>query len=225
VWQAGGYFEMSKGIDPSGSQSPGNIHCDDVSALNCYDVLGFYFRRPTGLANWYVSTMDFLNVAAYGQSTYKFTDRLKGTVGVRYSRDRTTSDAEVANWRFVDASPPSLTPQELNTPELHCLNADSGHPFSQVVQSTSACAIHLSKTSSAPTWLVGLDYNLTQDMMVYGKYSRGYRHGVVVALRASSWGTHGTSGCRMSTSKGQCGHAHGGEALYRTISCALDSGG
>jgi iron complex outermembrane receptor protein len=36
--------------------------------------------------------------------------------------------------------------------------------------------------SSAPTWLLGLDYNLTSDVLLYGKYSRGYRQGSVVPL-------------------------------------------
>jgi iron complex outermembrane receptor protein len=39
--------------------------------------------------------------------------------------------------------------------------------------------VHYAKDSSAPTWLVGLDYKLTENVLLYGKYSRGYRQGSV----------------------------------------------
>jgi iron complex outermembrane receptor protein len=199
VWQAGGYFESSRGIEPVGSAAPGTIHCDNIATLNCYDVFGFYTSLQNGLppgsiqvgnVNWFASRLNFLNLAVYGQSTYKFTDRLKGTVGIRYTRDKTTSSEETAVRQFVDASPPTLTPQELNTPIIHCLNADSGHQFAEVVQSLAACRTAYSKTSSAPTWLVGLDYNLTDDVMVYGKYARAYRQGSIAPLSAQGFITY-----------------------------------
>jgi iron complex outermembrane receptor protein len=33
------------------------------------------------------------------------------------------------------------------------------------------------ESSSAPTWLLGLDYTPVEDLLVYGKYARGYRAG------------------------------------------------
>lgn len=40
---------------------------------------------------------------------------------------------------------------------------------------------HTVKTS-APTWLLGLDYKPTDDLLLYGKYSRGYRQGGVASF-------------------------------------------
>ncbi|MEO7383649.1 MAG: TonB-dependent receptor, partial [Novosphingobium sp.] len=40
---------------------------------------------------------------------------------------------------------------------------------------------HTVKTS-APTWLLGLDYKPSNDILLYGKYSRGYRQGGVIAF-------------------------------------------
>ena len=44
-----------------------------------------------------------------------------------------------------------------------------------------ACAYSLREKSSAPTWLIDLDYKPIQNMLVYAKYSRGYRAGGVTA--------------------------------------------
>ena len=41
------------------------------------------------------------------------------------------------------------------------------------------CFRQLTDSSSAPTWLGDLEYAPTQDYLIYGKYSRGYRAGVV----------------------------------------------
>ncbi|MEZ5891452.1 MAG: TonB-dependent receptor, partial [Xanthobacteraceae bacterium] len=41
----------------------------------------------------------------------------------------------------------------------------------------SVCLTKLSNKSNKPTWTVNLDYEPTPDMLVYAKYSRGYRQG------------------------------------------------
>ena len=42
---------------------------------------------------------------------------------------------------------------------------------------TSSCITKIVNKSSAPTWLIGLDYKPSEDMLIYAKYSRGYRQG------------------------------------------------
>ncbi|HEY5758411.1 MAG TPA: TonB-dependent receptor, partial [Steroidobacter sp.] len=51
--------------------------------------------------------------------------------------------------------------------------------YTEVGASVHECRVQYSKDSSAPTWLAGLDYNITDDLLLYGKYSRGYRQGSV----------------------------------------------
>ena len=45
--------------------------------------------------------------------------------------------------------------------------------------SANSCRIRFHDKSSAPTWTVDLDYNPMQNLLVYGKYSRGYRAAVI----------------------------------------------
>src|SRR5262249_21140092 len=44
----------------------------------------------------------------------------------------------------------------------------------------SKCFFNAKTKTSAPTWLIDLDYKPTSDILVYGKWSRGYRQGSIV---------------------------------------------
>jgi iron complex outermembrane receptor protein len=171
TWQAGGYYESSKGIDPSGAQSPATISCTDPGTLSCFDVLGAASGRPTGTENWQVGKSDFRNLGVYGQSSYNLSEQFTLTAGLRYTKDRSESDDEIAIRRF-----PAPT---FRTPVTFCNNSDSGHAYTEVVASVHDCRVRYSKDSSAPTWLIDLDYKPTSDLLLYGKYSRGYRQGSV----------------------------------------------
>jgi iron complex outermembrane receptor protein len=171
TWQAGGYYESSKGIDPSGAQSPATINCTNSETLNCFDVLGAATGRPTGTVNWQVGETTFRNLGVYAQSSYNLLEPLKLTAGIRYTKDRSETDDEIAIRRF-----PAPTYRQ---PVTFCNNSDTGHGYTEVVSSVNACGVHYAKDSSAPTWLLGLDYKLTEDVLAYGKYSRGYRQGSV----------------------------------------------
>lgn len=45
--------------------------------------------------------------------------------------------------------------------------------------------------SEEPTWLIGVDYRPMDDVLLYGKYSRGYRQGSVNLASVGEWATHG----------------------------------
>jgi iron complex outermembrane receptor protein len=167
----GGYFESSEGMEASGSQSPATISCSDPDTLNCFDVLGAATGRPTGSVNWQVGESEFRNLGVYAQASYDLTEKVALTGGVRYTQDEADSDYEIAIRRF-----PGPT---YSQPVTFCNNSDSGHGYTEVVASVHDCGVRYSKDSSAPTWLVGLDYKLTEDLLLYGKYSRGYRQGSV----------------------------------------------
>ena len=194
VWQAGAYYESSKGQSPYGSQSSGYIHCAGTG-LECFDVIGENGTNPTrfggyGYVNWLMGTIDFRNIGIYTQSTYSLTDKLKATAGIRYTNDRSTTDAEVAN-RYFPGPNYAAAPGNFSTPTTFCLNEQSGHGFFTPVAGVSDCAVHFSKSSDAPTWVVGLDYQVVQDLMLYGKYSRGYRQGGVQPFSVSGFNTFG----------------------------------
>jgi iron complex outermembrane receptor protein len=190
VWQAGAYYETSQGTDPTGSQSPSNISCTSASTLDCFDVIGENRGlQPSangyggyGNVNWQVGTIDFRNIGVYTQSTYSLTDALKATAGIRYTNDRSRSDTEIA-YRYFQAP-------TYSNPTTFCGNTASGHGFYEPVDSVHDCGVKFSKSSEAPTWILGLDYQLIQDLMVYGKYSRGYREGGVQPFSAPGFNTY-----------------------------------
>ncbi len=98
--------------------------------------------------------------AMYGQFTYnlggwfKELDRLKLTAGWRYTWDR----AEGFGSSFL-------------ANETACANG------LLLVTGIEDCARYSNAKSSAPTWTVGLDYKLTDDMLLYAKVARGYKTG------------------------------------------------
>jgi iron complex outermembrane recepter protein len=165
-WQSGVYVERSKPVEKSGSLSPQTISCTDSDSFQCFDVLGAAAGREgfVGSLNNPFGSIEYNNLGVYAQGTYDFTDRLTGTLGVRYTRDETEAEARLVVWRFPEANQPS---PRCNT-----------NLFVEV-SDVSECNRQFKTDSSAPTWVLGLDYKPIEDLLVYGKYSRGYRQGSV----------------------------------------------
>ncbi len=86
---------------------------------------------------------DTKSVAGYAQGTYNFTDRLRGTAGVRYTRDE--KDVAIT---FV-----------ANIGVVPCVGIEHSEDWSEV------------------TGKVGLDADLSDNTLVYGSISRGYKSG------------------------------------------------
>jgi len=186
TWQAGAYFEKSEGLSPNGSNSPSNISCSDVYSLNCYDVVGQFLTAATGQlyqignVGYQVGTIDFRNYGLYTQSTFALTDQIKATAGVRYTSDRTESDIEYGRWLFG---------ADGRTPTLYCSNTYSGYAVvpgdsAPLPSTVSDCSVSERKKTDAPTWLVGLDYKPSDDVLLYAKYARGYRQGGIAPYSA-----------------------------------------
>jgi iron complex outermembrane receptor protein len=65
------------------------------------------------------------------------------------------------------------------------LGNQPGDPTNQFFPAADAlnhCHERHSVKTSAPTWLLGLDYKPTDDILLYAKYSRGYRQGGVASF-------------------------------------------
>jgi iron complex outermembrane receptor protein len=188
VWQAGGYIERSEPVSPSGNFSYSNLNCADPANVQCQNVLGAarLLAQPgsstaatlTGSLNRSVGTMAFHNWAAYAQASYDVTTKVVLTGGIRYTSDTTRGTAQ----RYALYYDPQL-PAALN----------SGNPIAALctvgpldttataarLNSLDACRISLEQNSDAPTWTIGVDYKPVEDLMLYTKYSRGYRQGSV----------------------------------------------
>jgi iron complex outermembrane receptor protein len=144
----------------------------DVGAVH-YQVGGFLFKESIDqLAGFYLGDITpgtqnfglFINYnirdsdneskSAFGQVEWKFTDQLTAVAGARY-----TSNDNEGFWRDRAAflagpvTRPRDTPGIFTDPRL------------------------LSSSEEKTTWLVGLNYKLTPDALLYGKVSTGFKGG------------------------------------------------
>jgi iron complex outermembrane receptor protein len=163
-WQLGGYFERSTPLNSgNATYSETGITCLDSYTFQCAAVV------PAGAAPNLQLTKNqffFTNIGIYGQATYKLNDQLAITAGARYTIDRSSSEGERIAVGFPTA----------NTPVGTCANPklNSGVNTLILAQCSSGTFV---QNSSKPTWLIDVEYKPTNDVMLYGKYSRGYRQG------------------------------------------------
>ncbi len=162
-WQAGVYYEKSEPDDEYGAQSPTIISClqETITSSNpadfrCNQILspraGAMVTSPGGVT--------YTNKAIFAQATYRFTEQFSTTAGIRYTDDATEGDVTETVWKFPTVASGGYFP---------ATNLDD-----PIVESNSP-----DQYSNEPTWLLGLDYTPTDDLLFYGKYARGYRQGSV----------------------------------------------
>ena len=175
TYTAGVYFEWSDPLALVGNQSPELANCSNLETFACSDPLGgaltaiesaqFGFPVPVHVAavNYTAGETWYRDKGIYAQSTYSFTDQLKLTAGLRGTWDDQTSTATRTTTQF-DVFPPYTA-----APTTGCTDPDE----------SPSCYQAITRKSSAPTWLIDLDYKITNDAMWYGKYARGYRAGGV----------------------------------------------
>jgi len=108
-------------------------------------VIGLSFQNPERTAR---------ALAAFAQGTYKLTDTLGLTLGIRYSNDRKT---------------------DFNSGVFLCDGGFENSPCN-VVRSGAAGA-RISASYSRATWRTGLDWQITRDHLVYGLVATGYKAG------------------------------------------------
>src|SRR5262249_16913891 len=166
-----------------GNQSAQLATCANSATFDCTDPLGSTFTALTaqglagagvpppypaihiGAVNYTAGETWYRSKGVYAQSTYSLTDRLKVTGGLRGTWDSqsNTSTRITNNFSVVPPYAAGVT----------CTCTDPSQ--------APTCVEHLHESSSKPTWLIDFDYKLTDDMMTYAKYSRGYRAGGIFA--------------------------------------------
>jgi len=173
-WQAGAYYEFSKTLDPFvGNQGRNAVICANVVALQCQSPYGY----NAGSSVLSLRNTTFRDFGFYAQGIYKLTDNLRLTAGIRYSENGSRSIDKQIRYRFrnngiVDAACSSRTAV---LPDCVLITPTDGSYY----------------TTSAPTWLISLDYKPAENMMVYAKYARGYRQGTVDARSLDPYKTFG----------------------------------
>lgn len=139
----------------------GGYHWDSKYSINLKNYIGFAPISPF-LTSAQDVTQTTKSYAAYFEGDYKITDKLKLTLGGRYTHDKKTSIVNDLT-TYLYATPEEINPTAVFAPSLAAGN---------IVMATPAKA-----DWSKFTPKVSLSYNWTDDAMTYALWSRGYRGG------------------------------------------------
>jgi len=189
TWQAGLYYENSEPDGLSGTSSVNNVYCSSVSrsdpaSSECVDVSRYYAYQnlgadiigavfgPTGYGSLseQLGKIEYTNKAVYGEATYDINEQWKVTAGLRYTKDEVEGEAFTTVWTGFPWQAPKGVPATPGVATVHkCYYADA--------TLAQGCRDSLGNSSDAVTGLFDVDYFLTEDVMLYAKYSRGYRQG------------------------------------------------
>lgn len=172
-WQAGAYLEASNPLGFNSNEVETLVRCTDRVQRQCSNIaefgpLGAFFGSLGSAAN----KTRFNNKGVYAQATYDLTSGLSLTGGIRYTIDKTKATAQNVTIFFPAPNFPVTT-----CTDVLRFQGPGGTPL--VVSDRSQCEARFSTKSERPTWLVGLDYKPSDDMLLYAKYARGYRQGSI----------------------------------------------
>ena len=183
TYQGGAYFESELPRDYVGSFSPVFADCPNVHTTNCSAVADYAFASelalfglipagtpfvPVGSANETIGRTRYRDYAFYFQDTLKIVEQLKLTTGIRYTDDRESLDDIQKSLAYAPYPGFGLLPY---VPGITQKCTAGG--------TLPDCYTYSVLTSHAPTWLVDVDYTPVQDLLLYAKYTRGYREGTI----------------------------------------------
>jgi iron complex outermembrane recepter protein len=171
TWQGGFYYEKSSPKEFTGTLTP--------SAAVCFDIANFQCANSSG-ATYSANKVWNRTIAAYAQATYDLTEQFALTAGIRWTEDRTRALWANGRVRFSPATGWMANTYECGF-QVPGLVPDAGMTFPNTFENrASRCFLESETKTSAPTWLINLEYKPNNDLMFYGKYSRGYRQGSIV---------------------------------------------
>jgi iron complex outermembrane recepter protein len=168
TYQGGVYLEWSDPLGMVGNQSAQLAACGDPGTLStCTDPVGsafsaaFGFPVHVGVVNYTVGESQFRDHGLYTQESYSLTDQLKLTAGARYTWDSAANEATRIGYSFP------VEPPYTGAATASCTDPNTA----------PSCSRSVHEKSSAPTWVLDLDYKPIEDLLIYAKYARGYRAG------------------------------------------------
>jgi iron complex outermembrane receptor protein len=177
-WVLGGYFEQSSPLGDSAGRTSIFQNCTDAENLVCTQPLGF------GIISDSRTRIKFTDKGIFAQGTYNFTQQLALTLGGRWTFDKITGYSEGTRITLVPTGPGTfLQILACNDPRANGGLPPTNNPACRVGTGdsfTSASGVVTSidtPKSNKPTWLIDLDFKPTPDLLIYGKYARGYRQG------------------------------------------------
>ena len=184
-WQGGLYLEVNNPLGLSGIQSTTQTPCADVSTFNC--LFATNGANSIGRLAYQTHKNYFRGKAAYFQASYDLTDHLKLTGGIRYTKDTVRSDFALVAIRLNQNAFLGVPAGQI----AFCLNdvqfgkaGTATNPYRPIGDRFNMCNEHHKVSTSAPTWLLDLDYKPIDNVLLYAKWSRGYRQGGVAPFAA-----------------------------------------
>jgi len=174
-YQAGLYFEHSTPGDPTVNESISvGALClvgpnTGLSSMRCLSGTG-------ATVNQSIYAIEYINKAAYAQATFAATDQLKLTAGIRLTDDRTRATSQSFRYNFTGAPPLGATIPVPLTQFVAPVAAGCQAPNAAYANCLVPSSV-LHTESTRPTWTLSAQYSPSNDVMVYGTYSRGYRQG------------------------------------------------
>lgn len=201
----GGYYEKANPLSPfQGSYSPisyvttlssaqnpmlpagvglpvlVSLNCTDVANLQCSPINSLGAPGFPGLLQNSLTRYWYENIGFFAQGTYDITEQFAVTGGLRYTIDKTKAQGGTRQLFF-------FAPNQYNAvcAANNLVPASSGEACVNAVATSTA-----KQKSEKPTWLINLDYKPDDDILLYGKYARGYRQGNINASNTipQGWG-------------------------------------
>ncbi len=169
-WQAGAYLEISKPLGWNSGQTAIFLSCTDVYSFQCTNPLLIGSISGSNVKTW------FNNKAIYAQASYKLTDQVSLTGGLRYTWDKMRDISQNTNAAIGAPGTATFTCQNI---VKFNVGGVTGLPLPAESLNSERCRNELHQNSSRPTWLINLDYKPTDDIMIYANYRRGYRQGTI----------------------------------------------
>ncbi|MBV1689378.1 TonB-dependent receptor [Novosphingobium sp. G106] len=179
----GGYLEFSRPLGYSQGRTGIFFDCDRPETITCNNplLIGSISESSTKL--------NFDNHGIFGQATYKLTEQLSLTGGIRYTFDKIvglSNGTRAGLTANAGTGPLFLDPISGRQIARACTDSFRHGPAALAAQGLAApalnrdvCITNLTNKSSEPTWVINLDYKPSRDLMFYAKYARGYRQGGV----------------------------------------------
>lgn len=179
-WQAGAYLELSNPLGFSSSYADVFIDCANAATFQCTNPLGFGSISSTNYRD------TFNNKGLYAQATYKLTDKLSLTGGIRYTVDHLTDINRNLNIAVPTPGSTVITCQNI----IKFNNGSLSSPLFVSLPADPRCQNVFKVQSSRPTWLIDVDYKPIEDVLLYAKWARGYRQGGINPnnLGIETWG-------------------------------------
>ena len=167
VWQAGGYIERSNPLGGQfGSQQQYTAvysYCTNIYAFQCTSL------APAGSVSIANNVYTYRTEGIYAQATFKLNDQFSMTGGIRNT------------WEYahVDANNVRIVPSPTGIVSIRCSRAATPANPTAALINNDVCTRSFTSAANKPTWLIDLDYKPNNDLLVYLKWSRGFRGGGV----------------------------------------------